>query len=59
MNHKQGNHSVLMYLNELTALWDELDMILPQLGCVRDARIRSNKREHEIRLMQFLVGLHD
>lgn len=59
MNRIQGNHSVLVYFNELTTLWDELDMVLPPLGCICDARIRSSEREQEIRLRQFLVGLHD
>lgn len=49
LNHKQGNLSVLGYFNELTALWDELDMVLPPLDCICDARVRLSRRERKKR----------
>ncbi|XP_057803812.1 uncharacterized protein LOC131019143 [Salvia miltiorrhiza] len=58
--YTQGNQSVLVYFNNLTALWDEyLDMLLPPLTCVCGTRAAGVSREENQRLMQFLLGLND
>lgn len=58
-SYMQGNQSILVYFNNLTALWNELDMILPPLNCMCGARNVAVKREENQKLMQFLNGLND
>ncbi|XP_057803659.1 uncharacterized protein LOC131018991 [Salvia miltiorrhiza] len=57
--YTQGNQSVLVYFNNLTALWDELNMLLPPLTCVCGTREAGVNREENQRLMQFLLGLNE
>lgn len=35
--YRQGEQNVLTYFNNLTALWNGLDMLLPTLNCVCEA----------------------
>lgn len=57
--YSQGNQSVLEYFNNLVALWDELDDVLPPLECVYNARSATVGREEQQRLMKFLEGLNE
>lgn len=57
--YSQGSQSVLEYFNNLVSLWDELDVILPPLDCVCNARGATVVREEQQRLMKFLEGLND
>lgn len=54
----QGNLSVVQYFTDLTALWDELDMLLPPLECTCLAKKQAIKRENQQRLIKFLHGLN-
>lgn len=53
----QGNDNVVQYLNNLTAMWDELDMILPPLECSCSARKKAEQREEKQKLVKFLHAL--
>lgn len=55
----QGTQSVLEYFNNLVALWDELDAVLPPLDCMCNARGVAIVREEQQRLMKFLEGLNE
>lgn len=57
IHYKQGNQSVLIYFNNLTALWNELDLLLPPMDCVCRAKWAYSVREEQQRLVQFLEGL--
>lgn len=41
------------------ALWDELDVVLPPLDCVCNARAVAVSREEQQRLVKFLEGLNE
>ncbi|KAH6790588.1 hypothetical protein C2S51_005594 [Perilla frutescens var. frutescens] len=57
--YNQGNQSVLLYYNNLQALWDEIHIFAPCQICACGA-IKSNKHnEEDEKLMQFLMGLSD
>lgn len=58
-SYSQGNQNVMDYFNNLTVLWNEMDMVLPLVECVCDARAILDKREEDRRLVQFLLGLND
>lgn len=49
----------MMYFNNLTALWDEMGMLLSPLDCVCLAKGKSNDREEQLKLVKFLIGLND
>lgn len=38
INYKQGNQTVLMYFNNLIGIWNKLDLLLPHLDCVCEAK---------------------
>lgn len=57
--YRQGDQSVLLYFTKLTALWNELDMLLPSVHCCCDAERIYVEREGQQRMLQFLVGLRD
>lgn len=42
---RQGNLSVFMYFNQLDALWDEMDKLLPPLDCVCAAKNKNIQRQ--------------
>lgn len=48
-----------IYFNQLNAMWDDMDMLLPHLDCVCHAKEKSMQREEQIRLVAFLVGLNE
>lgn len=50
---------MLEYFNNLVALWDELDAMLPPLECVCNARGVAVTREEQQRLVKFLDGLNE
>lgn len=54
----QGSQSVVEYFNNLSALWDGLDMLLPPLNCNCSARRKIEKREEQQRMIKFLHGLN-
>lgn len=58
-SYVQGNQSIMDYFNNLTMLWDEMDMVQPPVECVFHARSILDKREEDRRLVQFLLGLND
>lgn len=58
-SYRQGDQDVLMYFNNLIALWSELDMLLPKVSCICDAERVYYEREGQQRMIQFLVGLRD
>lgn len=43
--YKQGDQSVLLYFTNLTALWNELDRLLPSVSCKCDAEKIYYERE--------------
>lgn len=54
----QGNQSVVEYFNNLSTLWDELDMLLPSLNCKCSAKKKLERREEQQRMIKFLHGLN-
>lgn len=49
----------MMYFNQLNALWDEMDMLHTHVNCTCSARALMNRRQDELRLLTFLIGLND
>lgn len=56
--YSQGNQTVVQYFNNLSALWDELDMLLPPLNCTCKARKKADRREEQQKMLKFLHGLN-
>lgn len=59
IQYRHGTQRVMMYFNNLTSLWSELDLLLPPISCVCDVEETYTTREEQQRLIQFLVGLND
>lgn len=57
--YSQGNQSVVQYFNNLTALWDELDMLMPPLDCKCGVRRTAAKRDEQQKIFKFLHGLNN
>lgn len=56
--YSQGSQTIVEYFNNLSALWDELDMLLPPLDCNCHARKQAVKKEEQQKLVKFLHGLN-
>lgn len=57
--YTQGNQTIVEYFNNLSALWDELNLLLPPLECSCNDRRKAEKREEQQRMIKFLHGLNN
>lgn len=55
----QGTKSVEVYFHKLKALWDEYVVLEPNVNCTCGAHKVQVERDHNRKLLQFLMGLHD
>lgn len=55
----QSNQSVLVYFNNLNALWDELSLLKTSRNCICVVAEDAKAELEEERMMQFLMGLND
>ncbi|KAL8113536.1 hypothetical protein AgCh_020749 [Apium graveolens] len=56
---EQGNKSVEVYFHKLKGLLDEYVVLEPSVICVCGAHKTQNERDQNMKLLQFLMGLHD
>lgn len=55
--YPHGNQTVVRYFNNLTAFWDELDMLLPPLECHCNARRNAARKKEQQKLIKLLHPL--
>lgn len=54
-----GTKSVEVYFHKLKGLWDEYSVLEPTVNCVCGAQKIQVGRDQKMKLLQFLMGLHD